>query len=273
MNNLDKLFSEKLKKHEISPSQRANELFLSRLEQKKKVVFWTGGRKYFAAAASVMIMSSVGYLMFQNEDTGVSNVAAVSPQSSTVVTETPKAKSNINTQKTTQTAYKVQVNEDFAAKGTNINLPVNEKIASFGQDDSPEFIIETPAVARLERPNTKPLEAALEPLEDVVKTQDDTFIIISDLAQTETALNLDDFPSIMDQPSLDNALEQEYHGEKVLTKVVDDLKNLKKGQNLDFSKYGFKSLEELALQDEGFILTEARKIKNTVQWIKSKLNN
>jgi hypothetical protein len=42
---------------------------------------------------------------------------------------------------------------------------------------------------------------------------------------------------------------------------------------VDFNKLGFKPIEELALDKEGFIVSETNQIKDKINWIKARLNN
>ncbi len=80
MNQTDHHFSKKLRDLEITPSERANELFRSRLEQispqkKEKAV-----TKYFATAAAVIV--ALGFLVFLhlNKDVMKTDTAIVLPK-------------------------------------------------------------------------------------------------------------------------------------------------------------------------------------------------
>jgi hypothetical protein len=59
----------------------------------------------------------------------------------------------------------------------------------------------------------------------------------------------------------------------LVTRVLDEVKHLKKGEKVDFNKLGFKPIEELALDEEGFIVSETNQIKDKINWIKARLNN
>jgi len=71
------------------------------------------------------------------------------------------------------------------------------------------------------------------------------------------------------------ASTEEYFSDdkSLVTRVLDEVKNLKKGEKVDFNKLGFKPIEELALDKEGFIVSETNQIKDKINWIKARLNN
>jgi hypothetical protein len=289
MNQIDKLFSEKLAEHASTPSKRANELFLSRLEKNtKKTVFWTSSKRYFAAAASVVLVAGIGYFANTNSSTKpglAANAPAVERVSAPAVVAPEKIQSNstenqLAENNTNISAKTFKINslaptflqkENTAALDSKQELK-DDKLRSFTLDESLDYLNPEQKIT-MTRPDTKSLEPVFEQTSDELKTNDDTFIIISPMTEAYVSVDMMDIPSILDQPSLDNALIVEDHEERLLTKIFEDVKHLKKGQHLDLSKFGFKSLDELAMNDEGFIVTEARKIKSKLQWIKSKINN
>jgi hypothetical protein len=286
MNQIDKLFSEKLAEHASTPSKRANELFLSRLQKDtKKTVFWTISKKYFAAAASVVLAAGIGYFANNSTDSKpglaantpvVAGVAApvIVPPKEVTSLEIEKAIEE-NNKKITPNAFIVNSLIPNLLQKENRIAQENKKesnLKSFTPDESLDYLNPEQKVA-MQKPDTKSIEAALEPTSDELKTNDDTFIIISPMTEAYVSVDMMDIPSILDQPSLDNALIVEDHEERLLTKIFEDVKHLKKGQHLDLSKFGFKSLDELAMNDEGFIVSKAREIKSKLLWIRSKINN
>jgi hypothetical protein len=285
MNQIDKLFSEKLAEHASTPSKRSNELFLSRLEQKKKTVFWTSSKRYFAAAASVMLVAGIGYLNMNKTQTAtqvassiaVPNVGASKTTSQPANSEPIEMASNDQKSEIKAQAKRVfAFTNSFVATTQRPNLKkqlLDDKLTSFTPDESIDYLNNTNTTVAIAKPDTRPIEAVLDPTMDENKNADDTFIIISPMTEAYVSVDMMEIPSILDLPSLDNALLVEDQEERLLTKIFDEVKGLKKGQHLDFNKFGFKSLEEMALNDEGFIVSEAKKIKSKLQWIKSKINN
>jgi hypothetical protein len=286
MNQVDKLFSEKLAEHATMPSNRANELFLSRLEQKKKTVFWTSSKRYFAAAASVMLVAGIGYLNMNKTEVSSPQVATNSavPKLNTLKTNVEpveSGKNNIvaneqNAEIKTQVKTVFSPINSFVATNqlsTQKTVNIDDKLKSFTPDESNDYLNNKNTTVAIAKPDTRPIETVLDPTSDENKNADDTFIIISPMTEAYVGVDMTDIPSILDLPSLDNALLVEDQEERLLTKIYDEVKGLKKGQHLDFNKFGFKSLEEMALNDQGFIVSKAREIKSKLQWIKSKINN
>lgn len=290
MNKLDNLFSKKLSEHSTRPSERANELFLSRLAKKKKVVFWTPIKRNFAAAASLVLLGGLGYYSIQ--DNGQKVQVAQSQVNSNSIAEVPQESFSPKVQNRTEVNEQLNkyTKKGFAndaylgiaggsetprllvnAKTSPANVEYSNKLSSLSQDESIEYLQPQVAVS-VTRPDTRALEQVTDAVLDDFKTDDDTFIIVSPL-DTYASNDVWEIPSILDQPSMDNALVLEDHQERLLTKIYDEVKHLKKGQHLDLSKFGFKSLEEMALSEEGFIVTETKKIRSKLQWLKAKIYN
>ncbi len=289
MNKLDDLFSSKLAKHSTRPSERANELFLSRLAKQKKVVFWTPLRRNFAAAASLVLLGGLGYYtsldsnkaiqVAQNKVVTVKTEEAAHGKlpiisNSLIKSTEPEIKNRNKTEAIQQRADRDRYfisQATVPVKTAQANTDYTEKLKSLSQDESLDFLNPKEAVT-IKRPDTHALQAVEETVSDELKTNDDTFIIISPL-DTYASNDVWEIPSILDQPSLENALILEDQQERLLTRIYDEVKQLKKGQQLDFTKFGFKSLEEMALSEEGFIVTETKKIKSKLQWLKAKIYN
>ena len=51
------------------------------------------------------------------------------------------------------------------------------------------------------------------------------------------------------------------------------IRHIKNGEKVEFNKLGLKPVDELSLNQEGFIASETRQIKETYSWIKSKITN
>ena len=83
MNPIDDFFREKLANQEVTPSDRANQLFLSRIENKKKkriVPF-----RFFAMAASLFIVSLVGVYFYNKAEVSIDTLASTIPSSEEVI--------------------------------------------------------------------------------------------------------------------------------------------------------------------------------------------
>ncbi|MGL4629842.1 MAG: hypothetical protein ACRCVT_01455, partial [Leadbetterella sp.] len=103
---------------------------------------------------------------------------------------------------------------------------------------------------------------------------DDDFITItlSPIEENRLLARSYEIPSIVDDIEI---IQTKFHDdptEDVFSKIAYEVKHLKKGETIDFRKFGLKSLDEILLNEDGFVITEIKKIKGTIQRIKSKLN-
>lgn len=284
MSLIDNLFSQKLKNHQSTPSERANQLFLSKLEKNKKVVFWTSSKRYFAAAASVTMILSLGYLYNSKNIEATANIVnnqiitnATKTDNQVIVKEQPELKEP-SIIKTIDDLASVNIPNNKSKAVKLQNLSSDSWLKQVSIDESHEFINNKGEATNSLKPEDY---VALVVKEDIKNTteqhpsnEDDTYIEISPLMPTLAEVLQDTPPAYDYLPNHDFLLESvEPDNTKLLAKMYEEIKHLKKGEKIDFNKFGLKSLEELALNEEGFIVTEARQIKNTFNRILSRITN
>lgn len=284
MSLIDNLFSQKLKDHQSKPSERANQLFLSKLEKNKKVVFWTSSKRYFAAAASITMILSLTYLYNSKNIENATEI--VSNQINTNASNTDKQVSTNNQSqidditeiKNTKSLALGQVinNKSEGVKALNINTDLWLKQLSI--DESHEFIDNKGEQVNSLIPDDYVAVVTKEYVNNATEqhpsNEDDTYIEISPLMPTLAEVLQDTPPAYDYLPNHDFLIETvEPDNAKLLAKMYEEIKHLKKGEKIDFNKFGLKSLEEMALNEEGFIVSEARQIKNTFNRILSRITN
>lgn len=273
MNSIDDFFRDKLKNHEVQPSNRANELFLSKLKGKKNkklVPFW-----YFALAASLFIVSLVGVFYYQSHYGAQAVLTTTEEPSPNVVINNDKSLAvasspkplNVQKVEANQAEFKSNVTDIFS-KSPEIVL-ANDKVVQTSQKKETQAAENQKLNEVLERENNVKL-ANME--EDRQQKLEETLIYLTPILAVNQVNSFNGSPRI---PENTNTYSEEYFtGDKSLvTRVLDEVKHLKKGEKVDFNKLGFKPIEELALDKEGFIVSETNQIKDKINWIKARLNN
>lgn len=261
MNPIDDFFQEKLKNHEVKPSDRANQLFLSKLQNKKKkrpVVYW-----YFGLAASLFIVSFVGMYYYNAQKPTSSALATIKPTNSQVI-EAPR--NNVLAQGQVVEAVKV------SSKSQNSQVLINElKIEEVEQQ--PETSVFSEKMTQSEVAIVEP--STLESKVDLnTKSLGETLIFLTPILAMNQVTSFNASPKISENLNSTNTSDEYFADDKsLLTRVLDEVKNLKKGEKVDFNKLGFKPIEELALDKEGFIVSETNQIKDKINWIRTRLNN
>ena len=278
MNPIDDFFREKLKNHEVTPSERANQLFMSRLESKKKkkpVPFW-----YFALAASLFIVSLVGVYYYQGQDDSHAVLTANEELSPNVDTNRAKSLAEVSNPKTTEVQKSGANQADFKRVGLKSNI--TDVFST-----SPEIVLTNEKVVQtIEKKETQMVDN--KKLEEFFETENNVKMAnIEEARQNkleETLIYLtpilamnqvNTFNGSLRIPENTKTTSDEYFSDdkSLVTRVLDEVKHLKKGEKVDFNKLGFKPIEELALDKEGFIVSETNQIKDKINWIKARLNN
>ncbi|MCP9764867.1 hypothetical protein [Lacihabitans soyangensis] len=278
MNPIDDFFREKLKNHEVTPSERANQLFLSKLESKKKkkpVPYW-----YFALAASLFIVSLVGVYYYHGQDDFQAVLTTTEEQNSSAETNENKDLAEASNPKVMQ----VQKTGTQPAELKRLNLnSTGEDAFSYSSEvvSTNEKIVQTGEKKEMQAVDNKKLEEFFE-TENNVKMAiveearqnklEETLIYLTPILAVNQVNTFKGSPNI---PENTKTSSDEYFSDdkSLVTRVLDEVKHLKKGEKVDFNKLGFKPIEELALDKEGFIVSETNQIKDKINWIKARLNN
>lgn len=279
MNPIDDFFKEKLENQEMKPSERANQLFLSKLENKKKkrIVPY----RYFAMAASLFIVSLAGVYFYNKSKAYNEIVASTIPSSEKFVTPSrtnemankkeEKLADMVPTSKYLKTGFaefSIHKPNDFIALAVVPseragNDDINEQKEINLIDVNSKIGIDSKTVL------ANKTEFKSENLEE-------TLIFLTPILALNQANTFGVNPKILQNSnSIVTATIEEYFSDdkSLVTRVLDEVKNLKKGEKVDFNKLGFKPIEELALDKEGFIVSETNQIKDKINWIKARLNN
>jgi hypothetical protein len=236
--NIDKIFSEGLHSYERQPRPQAWEKLEARLQkpQSKVLPIWW---KY-ASAASVALLLGVGGYWFSSQKEVTPNVVAVTPkpviiskkQLPTIVENTipqvvAAVEKNIPQKSTLKTTHKVDVveNKQFA------QLPQQQ----FIKVEEPKQIAQTTI------PEVKKL--AIEP---------NTIILVLENQQSKVeeetiVLNMVEIkPEVVVQTDLNDGILKK---ETRLSKIWQQLKRAKNGENVNWSEVGIKPQKMLARAD------------------------
>lgn len=280
MEKIDDYFKDRLKGNEITPSERARNLFLERIKDKKNnnfIIFSSPKRLFFGAAAATLIFGFVGLYFYL---TPGKNVLATNTKNSEInnisivktVKEVPKLalpskfstlevafNSSTNRIKT-KTTQKV---EDL--KGLDNSTLAQNISTGFAEVVNQDLIMEerkSSVISTLKSIDYLPKNALSETMVYISPLQDEELTPVTPLSSIEPI------------ESVEGIISNDDTSDKTLiAKVVDELRHIKNGEKVDFNKLGFKPVDELSLNQEGFIASEARQIKETYSWIKSKIAN
>ena len=279
MNPIDDFFREKLANQEVKPSDRANQLFLSKLENKKKrrIVPY----RYFAMAASLFIVSLAGVYFYNKSKVSNDTLSSTKPNSDEAISTSEmnemankkeeKLADLVPTSKYLKTGF-----AEFSIKKPNDvialavvpseradNVDINEQKEINLIDINSKIGIDSKTVL------ANKMGFKSENLEE-------TLIFLTPILALNQVNTFGLNPKILENSnSIVTASTDEYFSDdkSLVTRVLDEVKNLKKGEKVDFNKLGFKPIEELALDKEGFIVSETNQIKDKINWIKARLNN
>lgn len=286
---IDDIFAKKLAEYRQEPSQKAFEKFQVRLQEKRqkpKAGFFSGNRNwtYYAAAAGVAIVLSVGFLN-QND-------AFVNPTvANTDVTKMPNK--SVETTRgviDNQTLASVENNTQTIENIAKQSLPISKKafqslvvsspentIASISTptnqtpniivDDSPEEQISIATTAPIfENPvveTTKPTEQASE---GIFRTDiGESIVLILEPAAPDTevisSINQDSDISLAEAKRMGE--EKEEKEKSFIAKLYGEYKNLKYGEKVDLKKLGVKDI--LARVDDSVIKEDITDVRDFVQ--------
>lgn len=276
MENIDKKYADKLKGFEIKPSDRVNAIFQQKIKEKQKKVVFFNLSKTIGIAASIILTALIS--IYYYNDTNIPTVAQE------ITKELPLSNDSSNKSITTPTIIleadqiKTIVDKPFIV---NKQLALNSK-SNVKPSKSTESNLKIMEIRGLENATTKSIESKID-IKTNLKVDNNTLAFNTPKENEEILVYLTPLPikekskvdseiQILDN-SNSNTFGDEIYDKSLITKVLEEVKGLKRGESVDFEKLGFKSIDELALNNEGFIASETRQIREKVYWIKSKLNN
>ncbi|ADQ18064.1 hypothetical protein [Leadbetterella byssophila] len=235
---MEEKWIKKLKELEITPSERAHQLFLSKLEESapKKAGYW----KYFATAASVVMALGFLYYMQNHQEVLQHNTTAVlpkTPEKSEIITPVAPVEEEINLPPVvkTPTLAAVHQTETFTYEEEIIAPKINQTVLREEvalKELNPEISY------RYHSTNLRDFTIvdALVPLE---------------IEREEVQLTQMDVP----EPK------------PLLAKVVKEIQYVKQGEKPDLDRAGIKPAATLMAKN-GLLANESRQIKEGVQRFK-----
>ena len=280
MEKIDDFFKDRLEGIEITPSERAKNLFLEKIKDKKNkkfVIFSIPKRQFFGAAAATLLFGFVGLYFY------------LTPQKNVLATNTKKTEiENISIVNKVKEVPKLAISSKFSSievafkSSTNrIKLKNNQKSedmigldnstlaqnipTGFAEIENQDLIMEerkSSLISTLKSIDYLPKNALSETMVYISPLQEEELIPVSPISTIET-IEIEEGINSHDDTS----------DKTLFAKVVDELRHIKNGEKVDFNKLGFKPVDELSLNQEGFIASETRQIKETYSWIKSKIIN
>lgn len=273
-NPIDELFAKKLAEHRQEPSQRALEKFQERLaqrEQKRRggLFVWNRQWNYYAAAASVVAVLSIGVLSIRDNAPQLAH------------TETPKTEvfNQNNAQKSgiasIQPEKSIVAEKNIPQKQKIQNFTVSSKISAESNLTKTEI-----AVAQTQPEEKQPITVTTEP------TQTNTSIasVTEPVAQTETpqiTLQVESignkpvsaeesivlvYNEILETPKPESTIAEEKEDEKsFISKLFKEYQHLKYGEKVDLKTLGINKREVLARVDERLFKEEREDLKDFMQ--------
>jgi hypothetical protein len=256
MNQIDNHFSKKLRDLEIKPSDRANELFKSKIappsEDKKAI--W----KYFALAASVMLALGVLFALNLNPDV-LPGTAVVLPQELEPATETiSEAETTIQEEQAEESVIEefIKQNEQKPVLAS-VEIPKTKEVILVNK--KPENEIATTETKRINLGNV----AKINP-EKVYTYQSNDLVdytlidVIAGRLEVETETSF-----------AEPAQEIKVKEKPLIAKVINEVKYLLHGEKLDLERAGIKpAATALAHNPTGLIASETQQFRENVHRIK-----
>lgn len=290
MNQTDHHFSKKLRDLEIAPSERANELFRSRMEQISPRKEKPG--KYFATAAAVLLALGFLFALYMNENVMRADTAVVLPKSTegtaepkngtgAATTEAPAAGIPA-TEATTTEASRTETGAP--ASGTPIaGTPAAKTPATQSRrpaTNAPVIISETPArLASTSEPERLPSVKTLQNIKNLSDLQSlspeisyryhstdlTDFAILDAHSQLELEIPLE---TRREAPGL-SSRETSEKAAPLLTRVVREVKYIVNGEKPDLDRAGVKPTAiAFAHNPDGLLANESRQIREGIHKFK-----
>jgi hypothetical protein len=290
---IDELFASNLREHSAVPSSRAAEIFQQRLTEKKKpkgIFFKPLARNYYwAAAASVLFVLTMGWYAVQNEQT-TQAVAQQSNKTEVVNELVVKPESN-PVEKTAATVIDVQKDERALSTTTQIAkvnkvkstfVPVTKELSETTQKVEPKkkvpvfvpMILDEPIMDKL---TVAVLNAEREKKKEATKQRKlqneneglfkksiaETVIVISEIQPKEEQLYIPEISGdsrVTIAQATKMGQERQQADRSFIAKVFTEIKHLKHGEKLDVAGLNKRSDAVFARSDEGFIANEKEEL-------------
>ena len=281
MENIDNFFKKRLEGVEITPSDRARNLFLEKIEDNKKgkfIIFSNSRRLFFGAAASILMFACVGVFFY------------LSTQKSTIAENNSKndiEKHSLD--KVVKVVPNLALSSKYASNELvikppveNINIKTTEKLEELNVLNNSTIAQDIPLALAENVKQDISIEEIKPSVIPVLKSMDllsknalsETIVYISSIQEQEIVVVSPSFEIETNQKEkIINSDVEESSDKTLFAKVVDEIRHIKNGEKVDFNKLGLKPVEELTLNQDGFIASETRQIKETYSWIKSKITN
>ena len=270
MEKIDELFEKSLKNLEISPSERANKLFESRLAQKnnRKRKGWF----YFGMAASLSLFGVITLSLFLKTNKKQDTVAS---STSVFNSEIEKSQlSNIEEAKSGLFKEKISDNSVFGQKHFLIEKKISKNI--FQSESTSDPINANTVSATQEMPIARIMDSqntiTKTDLNLSEKENFETLVILSPLL----SINPETIAQAIQAPKTQTVTqEQEYFTDdkSLFVRMAEEVKNIKKGEKVDFNKLGIRPLEDWSKDEDGFIASETREFKERYTRIKTFLSS
>jgi hypothetical protein len=288
-NEIDDLFYQKLANLHIEPSESAKAQFMALAEKKnKKKPIW-----YFSAAASLLLISSMGWFVL-NQNPKVDNIAkADTPYSiiennesvpTKVIDEikveakTPSINSSIKTIAPSTLKKKEAVEKPVNLELALIDNP--QQVSLTGVSEIDELIDDklTIALKTAENKRNNDLLKAETPIKTNTlfqKGAGETIVIVSSELNMEEDIYIPNINS--DSPiSLAEAtylgMAQMNDDRSLIAKVFKEIKNLKHGEKVSFASLSASNDSYFINKDNSLIEHETYEFRQRFNWLKDKLS-
>lgn len=280
MEKIDDFFKDRLKGLEITPSERAKNLFLEKVKDKKNkkfVIFSNTKRQFFWAASGTLLFGFVGLYFYL---TPQKNVLAVNKNNNEIsnssivnkVRKVPKlgllskfSPVEVALKSSTHRIELKTIQKFDDLKGLDKSTLAQNIPSVFAEIVNQDLIIEerkSSVISTLKSIDYLPKNALSETMVYISPLQEEELTPVTPPSAIETSEIMEDINSHNDTSD-----------KTLFAKVVDEIRHIKNGEKVDFNILGLKPVDELSLNQEGFIASETRQIKETYSWIKSKITN
>ena len=300
---IDELFSSNLRNHSTAPSQRAAELFQQRLAQKKRpkgLIFAMPSKKYYwAAAASVLLVLSLGWFILQQDGQPISGLAQNTQEVAGQKAGTKElTKSNQRDNSAIATAPTEAGNTTPQLQLGNVTKNISKKAIApvkneqvtpqaetTEKETKPAFepmILDEPIMDKL---TVAVLNAEQEKKKELTKNRKgqnsdntlfknsvaETVIVISEIQPKEEQLFIPEISGdsrVTIAQATEMGRERQKADRSFIAKVFTEIKHLKHGERLDVAGLSEKSNNTFARSDEGFIANEKEELSYRINKLK-----
>lgn len=257
MNQIDNHFSKKLRDLEVKPSDRANELFKSKIapQKKDKNIVW----KYFALAASVMLALGVLFALNLNSDVLSTDTALVLPQELEPVSETTsEVEDNKQEKQAEESVIEEFINQNEPKPAlASVEIPKPKEATLVNK--KPESEVVTAETKRINLGNVGKINP-----EKVYTYQSNDLVDYTLIDVITSRLDV-----VADNSFAEPGQEMKVKEKPLIAKVINEVKYLLHGEKLDLERAGIKpAATALAHNPTGLIASETQQFRENVHRIK-----